>query len=78
MLGESQSRLYPHMRAKFWGGPTAVSKKVYLKFIKMGWVNFFLGESPSRFYMHMRAKFWRGPSAVSKKVSFNFIGLGPT
>ena len=32
-LGESQSRLYPHMRAKFWRGPTAVSKKVSFKFI---------------------------------------------
>ena len=26
-LGESQSRLYPHMRAKFGRGPTVVSKK---------------------------------------------------
>ena len=26
-LGESQSRLCPRMRAKFWRGPTAVSKK---------------------------------------------------
>ena len=25
-LGESQFRLYPHMRAKFWHGPMAVSK----------------------------------------------------
>ena len=32
-LGESQSRLYPHMRAKFGRGPTAVSKKVSFKFI---------------------------------------------
>ena len=30
-LGESQSRLYPHMRAKFWRSPTAVSKKVSFK-----------------------------------------------
>ena len=27
-LGESQSRLYVHMRAQFGRGPTAVSKKV--------------------------------------------------
>ena len=33
VLGESQSRLYPHMRAKFGRGPTAVSKKVSFKFI---------------------------------------------
>ena len=26
-LGESQSHIYPHMRAKFGRGPTAVSKK---------------------------------------------------
>ena len=32
-LGESQSRFYPHMRAKFGRGPTSVSKKVYFKFI---------------------------------------------
>ena len=25
-LGESQSRIYPHMRAKFGRGPTVVSK----------------------------------------------------
>ena len=32
-FGESQSRLYPHMRAKFGRGPTAVSKKVSFKCI---------------------------------------------
>ena len=32
-FGESQSRLYPHMRAKFGRGPTAVSKKISFKFI---------------------------------------------
>ena len=32
-LGESQSRLYPHMCAKCWRGPKAVSKKVYFKCI---------------------------------------------
>ena len=32
-LGESKSRLYPHMRAKFGRGPTAVSKKLSFKFI---------------------------------------------
>ena len=32
-LGESQSRLYAHMRAKFGRGPTAVSKKVHFNFI---------------------------------------------
>ena len=32
-LGESQSRLYPHMRAKFGRGPMAVSKKVSFNFI---------------------------------------------
>ena len=26
-LGESQSRIYPHMRVKFGRGPTVVSKK---------------------------------------------------
>ena len=26
-LGESQSRIYPHMRAKFGRGPTVVSKR---------------------------------------------------
>ena len=30
-LGESQSRLYAHIRAKFGRGPTAVSKKVHFK-----------------------------------------------
>ena len=28
-LGESQSRIYPHMRTKFGRGPTVVSKKKY-------------------------------------------------
>ena len=32
-LGESQSRLYAHMHAKFGRGPTAVSKKVPFNFI---------------------------------------------
>ena len=32
-LAESQSRLYPHMRAKFGRDPTAVSKKVAFNFI---------------------------------------------
>ena len=32
-LAESQSRLYPHMRAKFGRDPTAVSKKVPFNFI---------------------------------------------
>ena len=32
-LAESQSRLYPHMRAKFGRDPTAVSKKMPFKFI---------------------------------------------
>ena len=32
-FGESQSRLFPHMRAKFWRGRTVVSKKGSLKFI---------------------------------------------
>ena len=32
-LDESQSRLYPHMRAKFGCDPMAGSKKVTLKFI---------------------------------------------
>ena len=32
-LGESRSRLYPHMRAKFGRCPTAVSKKVSFKCI---------------------------------------------
>ena len=31
-LAESQSRLYPHMRAKFGRDPTAVSKKVPFNF----------------------------------------------
>ena len=33
ILGESHSRLYPHMRAKFGRDPTAGSKKVSFKFI---------------------------------------------
>ena len=32
-LAESQSRLYPHMRAKFGRDPMAVSKKVPFNFI---------------------------------------------
>ena len=32
-LAESQSRLYPHMRAKCGRDPTAVSKKVPFNFI---------------------------------------------
>ena len=32
-LAESQSGLYPHMRAIFGRDPTAVSKKVTFKFI---------------------------------------------
>ena len=34
-LGESQSHVYPHMRAKFGRGPTAVSKIVSFKFISI-------------------------------------------
>ena len=33
VFGEGQSRLYPHMRAKFGHGPTFVSKKGSFKFI---------------------------------------------
>ena len=33
VLAGSQSRLYPHMRAKFGRDPTAASKKVAFKFI---------------------------------------------
>ena len=36
-LGESRSRLYPHMRAIFGRDPTAGSKKVSFKFI-IGWL----------------------------------------
>ena len=32
-LGESQSRFYAYIRAKFGRGPTAVSKKVPFNFI---------------------------------------------
>ena len=32
-LADTQSRLYPHMRAKFGRDPTVVSKKVSFKFI---------------------------------------------
>ena len=32
-LAESQSRLYPHMRAQFGRDPTAVSTKVPFNFI---------------------------------------------
>ena len=32
-LADTQSRLYPHMRAKFERDPTAVSKKVPFRFI---------------------------------------------
>ena len=32
-LADTQSRLYPHMRAKFGRDPTSVSKKVSFKFI---------------------------------------------
>ena len=32
-FAESQSRLYPHMRAKFGRDPTAVSKKVSFNFL---------------------------------------------
>ena len=35
VLGESQSRFYPHMRAKFGRGPTAVSKEVSFNFISL-------------------------------------------
>ena len=38
-LGESQSRLYPHMRAKFGRDPTFVSKKASLKCISR-WHNY--------------------------------------
>ena len=34
-FGESQSRLYPQMRAKFGRGPTVVSKKGSLKFMSV-------------------------------------------
>ena len=40
-FGESQSRLYPHMRAKFGRGPTFVSKKGSLKFISRPRLNTF-------------------------------------
>ena len=32
-FGDSQFRLYPHMRAKFGRGPTVVSKKGSLKLV---------------------------------------------
>ena len=64
-FGESQSRLYPHMRAKFGRGRTVVSKKGSLKFISR--------PSQSRLYPHMRAKFGRGRTVVSKKGSLKFI-----
>ena len=34
-LGESQSRIYPHMRAKFGRGPTVVSKKEGFMIMKL-------------------------------------------
>ena len=42
VLAESQSGLYPHMRAKFGRDPTGVSKKVSFKFIsRYASANFF-------------------------------------
>ena len=41
-LGDSQSRLYPHMRAKFGGSPTALSKKVSFKCTSMFRPNLFI------------------------------------
>ena len=43
-LGESQSRLYPHMRVKFGRDPTFVPKKASLKFIY--WI-FSVGPRPT-------------------------------
>ena len=42
ILGESQSRLNAHMRAKFGRGPTAVSKKVPFNFISRLYVHTYL------------------------------------
>ena len=39
LLAKSQSRLYPHMRAKFGRDPTAVSKKVPFNFTSRYSVN---------------------------------------
>ena len=53
-LGESQSRLYPHMRAKFGRDPTAVSKKVYFKFISR-YRPIYLSNTTPIFELHMAA-----------------------
>ena len=51
-LCESQSRLYPHMRAKFWRGPSAVSKKVSFKFLSRLWsAILFFGLKKCRFLL---------------------------
>ena len=50
-LAESQSRLYPYMRAKFGRYPTAVSKKVPFNFISRfhaDWITCFLLKNISR------------------------------
>ena len=51
-LAESQSRLYPHMRAKFGRDPTAVSKKLPFNFISR-----FVGRTSGGEYgNHLRRK----------------------
>ena len=42
LFAESQSGLYPHMRAKFGRDPTAVSKKVSFKLSRYAYRTFFL------------------------------------
>ena len=46
-LAESQSRLYPHMRATFGRDPTAVSKKVLFNLISR-----FVQAAPQCYAMH--------------------------
>ena len=65
-FGESQSRLYPHMRAKFGHGPTVVSKKGSLKFISR------LGHSFLRYEgskVGNRARFCRNSQSLGGHIS---------
>ena len=59
-LGESRSRLYPHMRAKFGRDPTAGSKKVSFKFISRLGVRSLANASRARQFNPLNPLGWGG------------------
>ena len=68
-LGESQSRFYPHMRAKLGRGPTAVSKKVYFNFISSLLHNFGLFD----LFRHKEFGFVCAAKLLRVSVYYNYL-----